>query len=85
MACACKETAKKAGELSEDSTVFEEIKGWKKVLYTIERLIISVVAFVIIVAISPLMLFIMIFRGLLGTKNTIKLSKMVSVLKTVRK
>jgi len=81
MACACKETAKKAGELSEDSTVFEEIKGWKKVLYAIEKFIISVLVFVIIVAISPILLFVMIFRGFLGTKDTIKLSKVVSVLK----
>ena len=85
MACACKETAKKAGELSEDSTVFEEIKGWKKVLYIIERFIISILSFVIIIAISPIMLFIMIFRGLLGTKNTIKVSKMVNLLKKVQK
>lgn len=85
MACACKETAKKAGELSEDSTVFEEISGWKKVLFIIERFIISVLSFVIIVAISPIMLFIMIFRGLLGTKNTIKVSKMVNLLKKVQK
>mgnify|MGYP007092166131 CR=1 FL=1 len=85
MACACKETAKKAGELSEDSTVFEEISGWKKVLFIIERFIISVLSFVIIVAISPIMLFIMIFRGLLGTKNTIKVSKMVNLLKKAQK
>ena len=81
MGCACKDTAMKAGKLSEDKSVFEQVKGWKKIFYIIEKVIISVISFIIVVAISPITLFVMIFRSFIGKKNVIKTSSIVKLFK----
>ena len=81
MSCACKDTAMKAGKLSEDKSVFEEVKGWKKIFYAIEKVIITVISFIIVVAISPITLFVVIFRSFIGKESRIKASSIVKLFK----
>ncbi len=77
MGCPCKETANNASKLSEDKDCFEELVGWRKILHLIGNFIISVLVYLLIMIIAPLLVLIFVFRGFFGKNNNVDIKKLI--------